>query len=116
MFLLFLETRWIFSDSLLAASLKRQIKQPQETSEFVLVDAAYICCNGVERNTRQGELKSKTPEGGFYSSVLKGVGGDAVRACGSVLYRIQVRVSPCGARGGAGRSHTAVWNGRKRES
>ncbi len=31
------------SDSLLAASLKRQIKQPQETSEFVLVDAAYIC-------------------------------------------------------------------------
>ncbi len=25
-----------------------------------------VCCNGVERNTRQGELKSKTPEGGFY--------------------------------------------------
>ncbi len=38
--------------------------------------------------------------------MLKGVGGDAVRACGSVLYRIQVRVNPCGARGGAGRSHT----------
>ncbi len=30
------------------------------------------------------------------------MGGDAVRACGSVLYRIQVRVNPCGARGGAG--------------
>ncbi len=26
----------------------------------------YMYCNGVERNTRQGELKSKTPEGGFY--------------------------------------------------
>ncbi len=25
-----------------------------------------------------------------------------MRACGSVLYRIQVRVNPCGARGGAG--------------
>ncbi len=44
------------------------------------------------------------------------MGGDAVRACGSVLDRVQVRVNPCGARGGAGRSHTAVWNGRKRES
>ncbi len=41
---------------------------------------------------------------------------EPVRACGSVRYRIQVRVNPCGARGGAGRSHTAVWNGRKRES
>ncbi len=28
--------------SLLAASLKRQLKQPQETSEFVLVYAAYL--------------------------------------------------------------------------
>ncbi len=30
------------SVSLLAASLKRQLKQPQETSEFVLVYAAYL--------------------------------------------------------------------------
>ncbi len=45
--------------------------------------------------------------------MLKGVGGDAVRACGSVLYRIQVRVNPCGARGGAGRSHTLSGMGER---
>ncbi len=44
------------------------------------------------------------------------MGGDAVLACGGALGCVQVRVNPCGARGGAGRSHTAVWNGRERES
>ncbi len=42
--------------------------------------------------------------------------GDGVLACGSALVRVQVRVNSCGARGGADRSHTAVWNRRERVS
>ncbi len=39
--------------------------------------------------------------------------GGGFLACGSALVRVQV--NPCGARGGADRSHTAVWNRRERE-
>ncbi len=42
--------------------------------------------------------------------------GDAILACGGALGRVQVRVNPCSARGGADRSHTAVWNRIERES
>ncbi len=67
-----------------------------------------------EHTTRRAQIKA--PEGGFYQHVSKGVGGDAVLICGGALGCVQVRVNPCGARSVAGRSHTAVWNGRERES
>ncbi len=41
------------------------------------------------------------------------VKGVCALACCGALSRVQVRVSPCGARGGAGRSRTAVWKGTK---
>ncbi len=41
--------------------------------------------------------------------------GDGALACRSALGRVQVQVNPCGGRGGADRSHTAFWNGIKRE-
>ncbi len=42
------------SVSLLAASLKRQLKQPQETSEFVLVYAAYFVT--AKKYTEEGRM------------------------------------------------------------
>ncbi len=40
--------------------------------------------------------------------------GDGTLDCRGALSRVQVRVNPCGARGGADRLPTAVWNGTAR--
>ncbi len=64
-----------------------------------------------ENSTRRTRLKPRRVD--FISGYVVSGG---VLACGGALVCVQVRVNPCGACGGADRSHTAVWNRRERES